>query len=364
MQTSLIDELEETIGRYDLGRRADVLRRVTDLFVTGSGKFSEEQLHVFDDVMGRLLDEVEASGRAAFGSRLSAMPNIPKGVIRKLALDDEISVAGPILSSCDHVDDATLVKGAKIKSQDHLLAISRRRVLPHEVTDVLVDRGNAEVALRTAENPGAQFSDYGYSNLVTRSQREDDLAICIWLRPDIPRQYILKLFSEASQTLRAKLEDSDRRKAESLYRMIARAADHIQAKTRHSSAPFAAAKERVETLYAEGKLDAKCLAEFATAGDFDEVIVSLSFMCDLPIGAIERTMTQHDCDHLLVIAKAIGLSWETTSSLLILQLTPDSVSKSELERNSAKFRKLQSSTAKKAIEFYRLRHAAEMGLTQ
>src|SRR5271169_771734 len=121
-QTNLIDELEDVLASKYVSRRAEILRKVTDLFVLGSGKFSEDQVELFDSVMGKLLDA-------------------PRNVVRVLASDTAIEVAGPILTHCERLDQDTLVENAKTRSQDHLLAISGRRVLPEAVTDVLVDRG-------------------------------------------------------------------------------------------------------------------------------------------------------------------------------------------------------------------------------
>ena len=70
-----------------------------------------------------------------------------------------------MLARSEQLDEATLIENARSKSQDHLLAISQRRVLAEAVTDVLVDRGNSQVALSTARNPGAKFSDFGYTKL-------------------------------------------------------------------------------------------------------------------------------------------------------------------------------------------------------
>ena len=55
-QQALIDELEDVIGRNEIGRRAELLRRVTDLFVSGSAEFSSEQVALFDEVMSRLVE--------------------------------------------------------------------------------------------------------------------------------------------------------------------------------------------------------------------------------------------------------------------------------------------------------------------
>jgi uncharacterized protein (DUF2336 family) len=202
---SVIDELEEAIASKEIGRRADSLRRVTDLFVSGPASYTDEQIALFDMVMILLAKEVETSAKAAFGNRLATIANAPPKIIRELALDDAIEVAGPILTHSQQIDEATLIESARTKSQNHLLAISRRTSLAETLTDVLVERGNQQVAQSTAENPGAKFSEFGYSTLVKRSEADTELAMRVWARPEIPRQNLLKLFHDASEAVRVKL---------------------------------------------------------------------------------------------------------------------------------------------------------------
>jgi uncharacterized protein (DUF2336 family) len=304
----LINELEDAISHKDISHRAETLRRISDLFVLGATNFSGDQIELFDDVMGRLLDEVEVSARAAFGYRLASIPNAPPKTMRVLALDNAIEVAGPVLMHSDQIDDMTLLEGAKTKSQDHLLAISRRRYLTESVTDVLVDRGNPQVALSTVKNPGATFSEFGYSTLVRRSQEDGKLALSVWTRAGIPRQHLLKLFAEASESVRLTLEATDRRKAELIREMVTAASNEIQTIVRDKSTKYAEAYSNVESLYKSNKLDEEKLAAFARERKFDETAVSLSMMGGLPIGLIERAFVQRWSEQLLVIAKAINLS--------------------------------------------------------
>ena len=42
---SLIDELENVVAHRNIGSRADVLRKVTDLFVAGCDRFDDEGDH-------------------------------------------------------------------------------------------------------------------------------------------------------------------------------------------------------------------------------------------------------------------------------------------------------------------------------
>jgi uncharacterized protein (DUF2336 family) len=359
-QQTLIDELEDVIADKTIGDRAAMLRRVSDLFVLASGKLSDEQLALFDDVMNRLLEEIETSARAAFGHILATIPDAPPRVVRVLALDDAIDVAGPILLHSGQVDDMTLVEGAKTKSQAHLLAISRRNKVAESVTDILVERGNQQVVLSAAGNPGAAFSEFGYSTLVQRSSGDEDLTGCIWSRPEIPRQHLLKLFADASESVKLKLTSKDPQKTNLILEIVAQASHQIQTRAREKSAGFAAAHSYVQSLHEAGGLGETQLAEFARAGKFDETTVALSIMCDLPIGLIERAFGQDRSEQIIVIAKAVGLSWETVKAILLLYAKVANGSKHKLDQFFEMFMRLKAETAKKAIQFYRLRERAAM----
>jgi uncharacterized protein (DUF2336 family) len=357
---SLIDELEAAIVHRNISSRADVLRRVTDLFVTGSNGFDDEQMALFDDVMGRLVNEIENSARAAFGERLATIANAPPKISCALALDDSIEVAGPLLTHSEKLDEKTLIAGAKTKSQQHLLAISQRKMLSENVTDVLVERGDQQVVVNTAANSGAQFSPFGYSTLITRSEANDELALTVWARPEIPRDYLLTLFEAASEAVRLKLEAADRAKATLIRDIVKRASDEIQTQTRERSPEFLAAQAKVQSLYQAGALSEERLREFAQAGKFDETAVALSLLGDLPIGATERALVLDHSDQVLVLAKSIGLSWNTTKAVLLVQSTDNTKSRSahKFEQWYADFKKLKPETARTAIQFYRLRERA------
>ncbi len=355
---SLIDELETTILQRDIASRADILRRVTDLFVAGSTHFDSEQKSLFDDVMGRLVSEIELSARAAFGERLSTIANAPTGVTRTLALDDSIDVAGPVLRRSECLDEETLVTGARTKGQDHLLAISQRKRLSESVTDVLVERGNQKVVISTAANTGARFSDFGYSTLVTRSETDNELALLVWSRPEIPREYLLTLFESASEAVRQKFEIADRGKADLIQGMIKQAADRIQTRLREISSDFAAARKHIEELHRRGELTEACVCDFAERGKFDETAAALCVLTDLPIGAIERALVHDTGDQILVLTKSIDFSWKTTRAILVLRTGANGRNNIESPEYQDRYKRLRAETARAAIKFYRLRERA------
>src|SRR5438552_8732374 len=203
---SLLDELQDTLTHGTVARRVEALRRVTDLFVTGGVDYSDEQISLFDDVFQCLIEHIELSAKALLANRLSPIDTAPPRTIRTLAFDGAIAVAGPVLSKSERLDDAALIKAARNKSQAHLMAISTRRVLSGAVTEVLVQRGNDEVIQSTLNNPGAEFSERGFTRLINRAGGDDNLATCLGLRPTLPRHLYLKLLAKASATVKERLE--------------------------------------------------------------------------------------------------------------------------------------------------------------
>jgi hypothetical protein len=63
-RTSLIVDLEDAVRRGSPERRAETLRGITDLFLGAADRFSAEQITLFDDVMGRLIDRIETRALA------------------------------------------------------------------------------------------------------------------------------------------------------------------------------------------------------------------------------------------------------------------------------------------------------------
>src|SRR5215831_15727886 len=201
----IIDELVGTVATGDVKQRLRILQRVTDLFMAGARGYSDQQIALFDDVLQQLSTDIEVKARARLANQLADVGRAPPKLIRSLAFDDEIKVAGPVLSRSEQLSDADLVENASTKSQEHLLAIAQRLKLSEAVTDVLVERGDHRVVHKVARNTGAHFSLAGYGRLTNRARYDRKLMAALVQRGDVPRQHFLKLLESASASVRAKL---------------------------------------------------------------------------------------------------------------------------------------------------------------
>jgi uncharacterized protein (DUF2336 family) len=358
-QNSLIHELEDALSSGSAERRERTLRRVADLFAFGSSHFSADHIAVFDGVFGHLVADIEQSVRAELAERLSTIPNAPPKMIRKLAFDDAIEVAGPVLTHSEQLDNVTLVENAKTKSQRHLLAITRRKALAETVTDVLVERGDRDVALSVVQNSGAKFSETGYVRLVKRSEHDDELARSVGSRPEIPRHHFLKLLSTASKAVRIALEGAHPEHADEIQHVVAKVATEIQTKAVAHSRDYAAARARIETLRSSGRLGEGHIAAFAQAGKFEDTAVVLATLSTLPIDVVERVLVHDRVETILIVAKAMDLSWPTVRALLLLRTGKGGMSAQVLEQHMANFVRLKRATALQTIEFLRRRQVID-----
>ena len=89
LQTTHINEIEGAFVSGSADRRADMLHKITDLFVGGAVTYSADQIGLFDAVLTRLANDIEISVRAELAHRICDAAAARPTLLRKLA-DDRI----------------------------------------------------------------------------------------------------------------------------------------------------------------------------------------------------------------------------------------------------------------------------------
>jgi uncharacterized protein (DUF2336 family) len=353
---SLLDELQSTLVHGTVARRVETLRRVTDLFINGAVNYSDEQVGLFDDVFQCLIDHIETSAKALLAERLAPIDTAPSVTIRTLALDDVIDIAGPVLSKSERLDEATLIEVARSKSQAHLKAISMRRFLSDALTDVLVARGNEDVVQSTVKNPGAQFSEDSLMELVGRAERDDDLATCVGLRPDLPRHHYLKLIAKASLSVRRKLEAANPGQADAVLGAVQEAAQRVRAATMTRQTEMARAL--VKSLHEDGRLNEHQVTAFAEQGKFDEANAGLAALANVPVAIAENMMIESRTEGVMILAKVAGMSWSSVRAIITMRDKLSGGAPTDLLSAKDTYEALRSSTAQQVLRFHRMQQTA------
>jgi len=355
---SLLDELQTTLAHGTVARRVETLRRVTDLFINGAVDYSDQQIGLFDDVFQCLMVHIEASAKALLANRLAPIQTAPPFTIRALAFDDLIEVAAPVLSRSERLDDDALIETARNKSQAHLMAISTRRVLSGAVTDVLVLRGNDDVIHSTVNNPGAEFSERGFTRLIARAEGDDDLATCLAMRPTIPRHLYLKLLAKASMVVRERLEAANPQQAGEVPTAVREATLLARSAPSAITRETAIAHALVKSLYEDGRLDEFQVAAFAEAGKFDEANAAIAALANVSVSVAENMMVETRAEGVMILAKVSGMSWSTVKAIINMRDDLSGMEPTDLQACKDTYERLRPSTAQQVLRFYRMQQTA------
>jgi uncharacterized protein (DUF2336 family) len=350
---SYLQELEDAVTRGSPEGRLRALWHATDLLITG--RYTDDQIWVFGEVIEMLAEEIEQAARAQLADRLARSDNAPTNVINKLASDDSIDVAGPVLRHSTRLDVRALVANAQSKSQQHLLAISERKQLSEPVTDVLVTRGNQKVATAVAANKGARFSEFGFLHLIKRSETDSILAEHLGSRRDIPRHLFQQLIAKASDDTRRKLEKERPEAAKYVGAAVANVTGALHAKFGPGSKTYFSAKRNVGAEHRSGNLGEDKIFEYAQSRRLDEVTVALSLLCALPVDVVERALVGDNKELILILAKALDFSWTTTMSLLFLGAPDYRIRADNLEGMKEEFAGLNVATSRQVLKIYQTR---------
>ena len=355
---SFLQEISEAISQGSPERRLRALWHTTDILI--AGRYTEDQIWVFGEVIGRLADEIELAARAQLSKLLARSANAPFNVIRILALDDLICVAGPVLQHSPRLNASTLVLVTNIrtKSQPHLLAISRRSSVPVAVTDELVTHGDREVVHSVASNEGASFSDFGFLHMIKRSKTDSILAEHLGLRKEIPRHVFQQLIAKASDDVKRKLERERPDLTGEIRASMADVTGKLHSKFGPASKSYFAAKRLVTAQKRYGHLNENSILEYARSHKIEEVTVGLSLLCLLPVYVVERALIDSNREMMLILAKALDFTWETAMSLLFLGAKDHRIPARELDDMRDEFARLDTETSRSVLRFCQSRKNA------
>jgi len=353
---SLLPELEDVVAHGSAEKRAETLRRITSLFLDGATRFNDSHVALFDDVIGTLIEEIEAKALAELARRLAPVRNAPSGVVVKLARNDDIEVAGPVLRQ-SRIDDPDLKKIAETKSQAHLLALSTRLGITETISDILVQRGDNEVSRSIATNHKAQLSDNAFGTLVERAERDGVLAERVGLRTDIPPRLFRQLLMQASDVVQKRLLAQAKPEIQAeIRRVLAQVTDEVAVKAAPRN--YTAALAAVQALHKERKLTEADVADYAKDGKYEETIAALATLSAVPVEVVDRLMNGERADPVLILSRSAGFGWPTVKA--VIGSRPGAKPSTQvIEAARENFERLTAATAQRVVRFWQVRQGTE-----
>ena len=342
----MLERLSEMSADASSEGRRTLLNAVTDLFLHDEGT-SEAASEHYSEIARRSLDTMDSSDRAAYAERVAAEPRLPNPIAKRLASDDEVSVAQLVLRLSPVLSDDDVAAIAVTHSQAHLVAIAERARLSETVTDVLVERGDRQVLRTVSGNEGAAFSDRGLDTLIKRGDGDAQIARNLAERSDnLPATQARRVLQIAAQMSLTPAPDVETEVIDA-------------SKNKHFARKARERRLEIRLLIADLKEGKRAIDDVVTslctddrAFDLAQVISTFS---DIPNTQALRALLQKDASGIAVACKAMGLSASGFRSVLEMRASRLGIPAKQIDRDLASYEGLTAELSERAMRFLKVR---------
>ncbi len=337
--------------------RQILAENVLDLVISQDGRLSDRERALSDQVLTRLVQDMELQVRQQLAARIAELPQAPEGLVTLLAKDD-ISVARPLLQRSMLLSDTALIEVVLMRTREHQLCIAMRSVVSEGVSDALVEHAvEPDVLEALIGNPNAAISSSAMAYLVAESRRFDQFQDPLLSRADLPAELAHRMFWWVSAQLRQKILNEFNIEEYELdpvledgTQAILTAVDAERKKT-----ITVRAVELATALHQEEQLSVEILINMLRKQKIPAFCAGLSHLSGISFESIQRIVLDKDITPFAILSKAVkfGEAHFSTMALLLLQShNKNRQSTNQLRNVLELFRKISSDQAQITLKYW------------
>lgn len=258
--------------------------------------------------------------RQILSEALKDVANAPPEVIRQLARDAELVVAGPVLQFSPVLTDEDLLEIIESHpAAGSLGAISRRDGIAEPVVDAIVATDDEEAVAFLLANESAQIRENTLDGIIDRALDVEPWHAPLISRPHLSSKAAVRLARFVAQNLLSKLgerQDLSPDALEEVRQVVERRLEEElpegeEAEKSTAEEALAKAKELMEA----GTLDEDSITETVRNGNRELTMASLSLLSGLKIEVVRSVVTNHSAKGMLAVAWKAGLSTKLAETL-------------------------------------------------
>jgi uncharacterized protein (DUF2336 family) len=286
---------------------------ILDLFEEKTHDLTDRQRSMMFGILQSIINEIEVSMRQSVAGRLALMDDVPRDIVARLA-NDEINIAYPILSKSGLLRDPDLIEVIKLRTEEHMLAITMRQQVSEGVSDALVETGRPSVIVSLLKNASARISQNTMEYLVEQSRRVDSFQEPILNRHDLQPNLAKRMFLWVSAALREHIINQfglDKVTVDELLEQVA--SEEIAAVA--SDGRSSKASQLADALKDEGLVTVDMLLAALSEGEVPLFVSLFAKVTKLREFLVQRLVFEPGGEGMAIACRAIGLSEEDFLSL-------------------------------------------------
>jgi uncharacterized protein (DUF2336 family) len=319
---------------------------------------AEAEVAEFDGLLATIASDYSTQIRAQIAKLVAGSLSPFSHTAHRFALDN-IEVARPILENYEGLSEDTLLKVVGQKSQDHMMAVTRRRRISEAVSQALVERGDDAVVTSLLTNVKAEIGAVAYDMVAKRAETSPVLQAPLVRRAGVPLELLNNLYLKVEGDLRREIIAKFESVApEELEAAFARTRAQVS-KRYHEPEDFDAAKRRIDGMARNKTLTPPALVNLMREGPASRTAFKLAFarLTDVDYELMERVVEGPDLDTAALLCRGSGFDRALFMALAV------GLDKSERALGgSEEFGRLYESVpvqaAQRALRFWKVRAAA------
>ncbi|HXJ03304.1 MAG TPA: DUF2336 domain-containing protein [Micropepsaceae bacterium] len=300
---AMLAEMAST-GSADARRK--VLRDIADSFRPENHVLKDVACADLDKILAAIACELTITIRTELSRYIAASPISFNNTARNLAFD-EIVVARPVLERSNALTDADLLDVIAQKSQDHMMAVTKRPTISEQVSGALVERGEDDVVASLLDNNGAKIDYPTYEKVAARAESSVVLQEAFVQRSTVPLDLLNDLYFKVEDNLR---RDVLKRfsNASSQDLAVAMALSRRRWLVKHGGLPkdYETARLKVDELARRGDLKPPILARLLRDHQQTEFKFAFAKLTATDYELINRLVESQNLDGIAILARAAG----------------------------------------------------------
>ncbi|MEM1364380.1 MAG: DUF2336 domain-containing protein [Pseudomonadota bacterium] len=317
---SMLQDLLKLAGQDDQNSRTVLVDQLADMFLGDDTDHTDNEEELFTDVMTDLINGVDQDAQIRVANKFADADATPRPMARRLAFNDEPEVAAPVLERSNVLTEDDLVEVAESKSEDHLMAITKRPQLSERLTDAIIDRDMDAPISSAARNLGASFSESGFEKMVDKAASGvGEIADALSFRQDVPADVADKLLENLPPAAKVRFLSLMCNDEAGAADMIREAAFTVEKAARQKRATVLEAKALVAEIQDGTRNIDEALGELAEARQVDTLCVVLGDQTGLKKRRVESVLKKPDSTAFVVLCRALSLETDTFRQLFKLR---------------------------------------------
>ncbi len=315
--------------------RTDVAAKIAKLAPGLTADEHDRLRHMTFESLEILARDQVTRVRQILSDTLKDVADAPPELIRRLARDVELVVAGPVLEFSPVLTDEDLleiIKSSPVKGA--LGAISRRATVKENVVDAVAAGSDEEAIADLLANRGAQVREQTLDKLVERAKDielwheplayrpklsqgaakriailvADNLLEAMGKRRDLDPETL----AEVKEVVHRRIDEGEKGKDGKARKSGGKdAAPEDQSPAQSEDAPPAEKVEQpmvvARRLHKNGKLGKKAVTRSLRAGDHDFVLAALAVRAELSLGIVQKIFSTRSAKGIIAIAWKAGM---------------------------------------------------------